>query len=189
MDPVDRRQVARLALVPLAVPALELAGDVALVAPEVAQPGGVDVDGVDRRHRVDQRAAGVRPARRVERRLGLLAVAQDGAVDEAHRVERRVVDRRVVAEAEDRRHGDRRILEPRDHAVLAAHVVGAGEDVAERWPAEDEALPVGRRDLDVMFEWPPVICSNSNGPTAPSTFDSSHSLTFGDVEAGHVTHQ
>ena len=52
-----------LRLLPLAVPTPELAGDVALVAAEVAQPDGVEVDGVDGGQGVDERLAGRRRVR------------------------------------------------------------------------------------------------------------------------------
>ena len=72
------------------------------------------------------------------------AVAHDVPVDEAHHVERRAVDGVVVAQAERRRHGHGRALQPGDDAVLAAHVVGAGEHVAERRAAQHERRAVGR---------------------------------------------
>ena len=59
VDVVDAGELAGLLLVPLAVPALQLAGDVALVAAEVGQADGVEVDGVDGGQRVDERLAGV----------------------------------------------------------------------------------------------------------------------------------
>ena len=54
---VDRRQLARLRLLPLAVPAAQLAGDVVLLAAEVAEPDRVGVDGVDRDQGVDDALA------------------------------------------------------------------------------------------------------------------------------------
>ena len=76
------------------------------------------------------------------------AIAQHVAVDEAHHVERRVVDRQVVAVTGDRwnRHG--RALQAGDDAVLAAHVVRAGEYVAERRPSQHETRAIGAGDPD-----------------------------------------
>ena len=48
VDPVDRRQLARLRALPLTVPATQLARDVVLLAAEVAEPDRVGVDGVNR---------------------------------------------------------------------------------------------------------------------------------------------
>ena len=51
-------QLAGLRLLPLAVPPLQLAGDVALPAAEVAQPDRIDVDGVDARPACRRSTAG-----------------------------------------------------------------------------------------------------------------------------------
>src|SRR5690606_18789827 len=59
VDLVDRRELAGLRVVPLAVPALQLPGEVALPPAEVAEADGVDVDVVDRDERVDEVLAGV----------------------------------------------------------------------------------------------------------------------------------
>ena len=140
------RQLAGLLLVPLAVPALQLALDVALVATEIGEPGRVEVDGVDRRHRVDERPAGVGAAPRASSaRSAVGVIAHDDAVDEAHHVERRVVDRLVVAQPERRRDRHGGALQAGDDAVLAAHVVGARQHVAERRAAQHEAAAVGAR--------------------------------------------
>ena len=48
VDLVDEREVARLALLPLTVPPVEGAGDVVLLASQVAEPDRVGVDRVDR---------------------------------------------------------------------------------------------------------------------------------------------
>jgi hypothetical protein len=76
--------------------------------------------------------------------LGGLAVAHDVPVDEAHHVERCAVHREVVAEALDRRHRNGGALQCGEDPVLAAHVVGAREHVAERRPTQHEC-GAGRR--------------------------------------------
>ncbi len=63
-----------------------------------------------------------------------------------HHVERRTDHGRIGAEAIDPRHGYVGALQPRQDAVLAAHVVGAGEHVPERRAAEHESGAVGRGD-------------------------------------------
>ncbi len=88
VHPVDRGQLARLAVVPLAVPTLELTFDVALVAAELVQADGAEIDGVDGGHRVDERSARVGAGTLGQRVLGRLAVAQHVTVDETHHVER-----------------------------------------------------------------------------------------------------
>ena len=130
-------------LLELAVPALELALDVALLAAEVAEADGVDVDGVDRGQHVDDRLAGRAGAASASSASAAARVADDGAVDEAHDVERRAVDRLVGAQADGR--GDRHVgrAEGGDDRVLAAHVVGGGQHVAERRPAQHPVA--GRR--------------------------------------------
>jgi hypothetical protein len=100
---------------------------------------------VDGRHRVDHRLAGGAPTGQVEHGLGGGSIAQHVPVDEAHHVERRVVDRLVVAEAQRRCHGHGGLLQAADDAVLATHVVRAGQDVAERWPTHHERGAVRRR--------------------------------------------
>ena len=61
VDVVDERELARLRLLPLAVPALQLALDVGLLAPELAEADRVGLDLVDRDERVDDALAD-RPA-------------------------------------------------------------------------------------------------------------------------------
>ncbi len=74
------------------------------------------------------------------------AVAQHVPVDEAHHIERRVVDRRVVAVPLHGRHRHVGTLQARQDPVLATHVVGARQHVTERWSAQDEAGSVGAAD-------------------------------------------
>ena len=77
-------------------------------------------------------------------------VADDVPLDEGHHVERCPVDRVVHAQAQGRgnRHPGR--SEGTEDGVLALHVVGGGEDVADRWSAEGEGTagvvgdPVGQ---------------------------------------------
>ena len=110
---VDGGELAGLLGVPLAVPALELAGDVALVLAEIVEADGLQIDRVDGRHRVDQRLARMPASGGGEDRFGADPVAQHVAVDEAHHVERGVVDRLVGAVAERRRDRDVRALQRR----------------------------------------------------------------------------
>src|SRR6056297_1658559 len=134
---VDRREVTRAALVPLAVPPLELALDVPLVPAEIGEAGPLEIDGVDRCHGVDQRPAGIAASRLVENRDGALAVAQDVAVDVTHHVERCTVDGRVVAEPPHGRYGNGCVLQARQNPVLAAHVVCARQHVTQRRATQD----------------------------------------------------
>ena len=133
---VDSRDVAALGLLELAVPALELALDIALPAAEVAQADGVDVDGVDLGQNVDQRLPGDLALLLAEDVLGRFAVPEDVALDIAHYVERLVVHRLVLAQPDGRRHGHGRRPESGDDAELAAHVVGGGQDAPERGAAQ-----------------------------------------------------
>ena len=77
VDLVDHRDLTRLRLLELGVPALELALDVALPPTEVTEPDGVDVDGVELGQDVDQGFAGHPSLLLAEHVLGRRSVAQD----------------------------------------------------------------------------------------------------------------
>ena len=142
VDLVDHREVACPRLLPLAVPPLELALDVALAPAEIAQPDGVGVDGVDARQHVRDlvpcSGAGVHIERPGRRRI-----PRHQPVDEAHHVEGSAVDRLVLAQADDGRHGHVGRRQRRDDAVLAAHVVGGGQDLPERRAAQHPGVAGG----------------------------------------------
>ena len=135
-------QIAGPLRVPLAVPAAKLAGDVVLVLAERVEAGGGEVDGVDRGHRVDDRLAGVPASLRRQHGFGCRGITDHVAVDESHDVERRAIDGYVLAEAERWRHRHCGVLQAGDDAVLAAHVVRAGQHVAERRAPQHGAGPV-----------------------------------------------
>ncbi len=117
------------------MPALELAGQVPVAAGEVAKPDRVDIDGVEAGEGVDERPAGLGPGPLVEGR-GRPLVADDVAVDEGHHVKGRTVDRRVGAQAQGDGHGHVGRPEGGDHSVLAGHVVGRREHVAQGRPSQ-----------------------------------------------------
>ena len=144
VDLVEQRQLARLGLRELGVPALQLAGDVALLAAERAEPDGVRVDGVEPAHHVDEVVGGRATGRR-RVRLGVLDRGQHGAVDEVHQVERRPVDGDVLAQPEGVGDRDVGVAQGVDDAVLAAHVVGGLQDVPERRAAQHDR-PAGGVD-------------------------------------------
>ena len=147
-DLVDRRQLAGLRVLPLRRPPLQLALDVALALGEVAEPDLVDVDGVQVGEHVDEVLAQPRP--QLERQLGrrVLGAVEHDAVDEAHHVERRAVDRLVGAQPERRRHRHGGRADGGDDPVLAGHVVGRGQHMAERWAAQHEPCAVGIGDRE-----------------------------------------
>src|SRR4051794_38381163 len=97
VDAVDRRQPARLRLLPLTVPAVELAGDVLLLAAEVAEAGRVGVDGMDLDQGVGDALADRSAVTFVGECLRLGEAAQDRPLDELHHVEGRAVDALVLA--------------------------------------------------------------------------------------------
>jgi hypothetical protein len=144
-DLVDRRQLAGLRVLPLRRPALHLALDVALALREVAESDRVDVDRVQVGQHVDE-VLGGGPAQLDGQLGGLLGTVEHLALDEAHHVERRAVDGLVGAQPERRGHGHAGAADRGDHAVLAGHVVGGGEHVAERRPTQHEAGAVGAGD-------------------------------------------
>ena len=132
-------------LLELAVPPLELPGDVALTSGEVTEADGVDVDGVQAGQRVDQGVArpGPDPLGHGRRRP---LVPEDVALHERHHIERGAVDIRVGAQAE--RPGDGHVggLQRADHGVLAGHVVGRGQHVADRRSAQRVGVTSGVGD-------------------------------------------
>jgi hypothetical protein len=67
-------------------------------------------------------------------RVGDGGVPDDEAVDEVHDVEGRAVDGLVGAQAEGRGDRDGGGAQGGDDLVLAAHVVGGGQHLAERRP-------------------------------------------------------
>lgn len=145
---VDTGQVASLLLVPLAVPALELSGDVPLVTTEVCQTDIGRRHCVDRRHRVHDRLTCPPTGTWLEVSLRGLAVADDQTVDEFHDIERNGVDRRVVAESECR--CDRHDSSPQgvDDAELASHVMGAGEHMAQWRTSKNQPSAIGACHLE-----------------------------------------
>ena len=110
MHTVDLDDLAGLLIVPLAVPTLELASDVPLVAAEIDQPAGIEIDRMDRSERVDERLGGPTARHRSQRVFCGGSIAQDVPVDEAHHVERRIVDRLIGAQPERRRYRHGRAL-------------------------------------------------------------------------------
>ncbi len=127
VDAVDGLQLARLRLLPLALPAAQLAGDVVLLAAEVAEADGVGIDGVDLGQGVGDALADRPPVAFVREDLGLGQPAQDRALDELHRVEGGAGDALVLAEADHRRHRHLGRHQRGDDPVLASHVVGGAE--------------------------------------------------------------
>ena len=111
VDLVDRgksmRRVLLLTALVLAVPALELALDVAVVAAEVAEADGSTSTAWIAASTSTSDSDALRRCSTVQR-LGGGHVADDGAVDEVHDVERRAVDRVVGAQADDGRRPARR---------------------------------------------------------------------------------
>ena len=171
--------LAGLLVVPLPIPTLQLASDVALVPSEVGQ---------SRRHR--GRRHGSRPSCRrsihwhggvragVRARSATHTIAYDVPIDEAHHVEGSVVHRFVGAQAERGRHGDGCVLAS---AVMIRCSRLMSWALASRWPSggrrNTNALPFEPTTRNVRFEWPPAITSKLNGPQAPATLASSHWLT------------
>ncbi len=142
VDLVHHGELARLAVLPLRVPALELALDVALGAAQVAQADGHRVDGVDAGQDLGELAPGVRP-RLGGQAPGRLGVAGDEPLHEAHDVERRPVHGLVGAQADRRRHRHVGGGQGGDDAMLAAHVVGGGQHLAQRGAAQHPGVVGG----------------------------------------------
>ncbi len=144
---VEKGHLPVRALVDLPLPPPELAGAVVLLASEVTEANRVRVEGVEGGEGVGQRVGHHRPHRRVDR-LPVGPVEDDPALDEAHHVEGGAVDGLVLAEPDHGRHRNRGVLERGDDPVLPAHVVGAGEHVPRRRPAQHELLALGVGDAE-----------------------------------------
>ncbi len=146
-DLLDRRQIACLRVGPLGRPSLQLALDVRVAPGEVAEPDVVDIDGVQVGEDVDEVERNDAP--HVGRDLSrLLGTVDHDPVDEGHHVERCLVHRLVGAEGERRWHRHVGEADGGDEPVLARHVVGGGEHMAERRPPEHEPAAVGVGDLE-----------------------------------------
>ena len=146
MHGVHERQVETaddlvLGLRELAVPALQLAGDVVLLATELAQTDCIHVDRMDRGEHVDDRLA--RPSPILDAQVRRIRSGADhSAFDEVHDVERRAVDAVVRAESDGLRYGHIGAPERTDDAVLPGDVVGRREDLSEgRTPQHPTPAP------------------------------------------------
>ncbi len=138
-EPGEFGQVAAVRGRELARPATQLALQVALRAPQVAQAHMLRVEPVQPEQDVDQ-LVGQRGRRGVVELLELCTVAQDLPVRELHDVERRTDH---VRAREQQRRGDGHVgrRQGGQQPVLASHVVRRLQHVAQRWPAQDPAGP------------------------------------------------
>ena len=130
----------------LALPAAELAFDVALVTREAPEPDVVGVECVQagegrREVRPDPPAGGD-----VEGVLRHRRVADDEPVDELHDVEGTFVDRLVGAQRDGGGDRDAGGSDGREHGVLSDHVVSRRQDVVHGWAAQRPALTFGVGD-------------------------------------------
>ena len=138
---VEGGQGAGPGLVELALPAGELAFQVAMVAAELAEADLVGVDPVEGDQGVHQRVGRPGPGRLVQAGGHGGLVAGDDAVHVGHHVEGGAGDGRVLAEAEGGRHRHRGAGQGGDDPVLAAHVVGRGQHPVQGRAAQHPARP------------------------------------------------
>ena len=141
---VDRTDVGTLGAgcgLDLPQPAPELPSHVALPPAQIAQPDRVDVDAVQAGQHVGEGAAEHPPGRDLQGASSLVGVADDQPVHVVHDVEGGAVHVRVGAEPEWPRDGESHRMQGGDRQVLAAHVMGSGQHVVQRWPAEHPAPP------------------------------------------------
>ena len=108
----------------------------------LAEPDGVHVHRVQVGEGVEQRLGGGAAALVREQFEGQVERVQDHALDAVHDVERGTVDRDVRAQSVRGGHGDAHRAERGDGPVLAGHVVGGGQHMAERRAAENHVHPV-----------------------------------------------
>ena len=120
---------------PLSGPARNLALDIGLLAAEIAESAGVDVDGMNGGEHFDEGLAGAATCLRGKRLSGR-PVPSDHPVDEVHDVKGRPVDSVVGAESDEwwNRHVGRGKCV--DDLEFTTHVVGGGEHVTQRRATE-----------------------------------------------------
>ena len=167
LDLLDGRQLAGLRVRPLRRPPLELALDVAVVAGEVAEADGVDVDGVQSRRA--RRSGGSR------RRAGVARSAPRPCPASRARPRRRSPSRRRARRSPPRRCTGRAPAAPARRSVPTAEMMRCSRAmswaVASTWPSggrrSTSSTPLASVTLNVRFEWPPAISSNVNGADAP----------------------
>ena len=146
MELVGGGQVTGVRRVELLLPACDLATEEPLGAAEVTETDRRRLDRVQRGERVHEAfgdRAGSLGAERFE--LGGAAVRRTGAP--LHDVEVRAQHRGIGAQREGPRDRHVGVLERRHDAVLAGHVVGGREHVAERRPSDDPLLRAVGHDV------------------------------------------
>ena len=139
--------VPGLGLLELAQPAAKLAGDVILLAAEVAQPHLVDVHRVDPGQGGGNRPGGS-PAQLGGEAGSLRLVPHHLSLHEVHHVEGTLVDRLVLAQAECLGHRHVGVGQRGDDLVLSAHVVGGGQHLGKRGSAQHVGPAVGAGGLE-----------------------------------------
>ena len=150
VDLQDAWDVAGRGVHELGAPALQLAFDVAPVAPEVGEPHGVEVHVVKAGQNLDQRLA--HPPTDPDRyAFGNGHVADHETGHEVHDVERGAVHVVVLAEPDYCRNRHTAVSQSTDDPVFPGHVVGGRQDVAHRRPAQHPAttMLVGHREREV----------------------------------------
>ena len=138
---VDRRQIPRARLLPLAMPALQLSRGVGPVAREGYQSGGLQIHGVDAREGFDEREAnratacgGQRPRRRL--------VVEHKSLHVLHRQHRYVAEL-ALGEADETRYGHGRRLKRGEDPALACDIVRGGQQMPQRRASQYVAAAVG----------------------------------------------
>ena len=183
VDLVDHLELACLRLLPLAVPALQLALDVGLLAAELAEADRVGVDGVDLDQRVDDPLA--------DRRALPLARTAPRPRPSAGSAPRRSPSRRTARRSPPRPRRSRRRGAPAPACPAAPRSRGArgpcrapsrgacraGAGAAPSAPPAESWTP------KVRFERPPEMRSKLSGGFAPGTFASNQASTAGAVDA------
>ena len=128
---VDHREFPLLRACPLGGPSIDLSMQESIGPAEVAESDGIDVDGVEFGEHVDEGVGGGELLGGVESGDGV-SVGVHRARHELHQIERVADDRLVIAHGDGAGHGNgagtQRLLD----AVLAAHVVGGGEQRTHR---------------------------------------------------------
>ena len=142
---VDGGNLARLGTLPLRRPPPHLTFDVAISFGEVAETDFVDIDGVKIGEHVDEMFGGG-SAELDRHQIGPLDAVEHDPVDERHHVERCIVHRRVGAQPERCRYRHTGAPNGGDDPVLAGHVVGGCQHVAERRTTEHEHGAVSAGD-------------------------------------------
>ena len=142
---VDRWNGVGTRLLELTVPTLELSFHIPLSLAEVTEAHRIDIDAMEIGENIGHRFAGA-DLGGVGEQVGIVRVPKHQSIDVGHDVKGPLVHVGVGTKAQGRSNRNRCRTKGADDAILAGDVMSGGEEVAERWTAKNESMPVGIGD-------------------------------------------